>query len=36
MLDTILNVGLNDTAVRGLATATENERFAWDSYRRLV
>ena len=36
MLDTILNVGLNDTAVDGLARATENERFAWDSYRRLV
>jgi pyruvate,orthophosphate dikinase len=36
MLDTILNVGLNDAAVQGLATATGNERFAWDSYRRLV
>ncbi len=36
MLDTILNVGLNDTAVQGLAAATGNERFAWDSYRRLV
>jgi pyruvate, orthophosphate dikinase len=36
MLDTILNVGLNDTAVVGLAAATDNERFAWDSYRRLV
>jgi pyruvate,orthophosphate dikinase len=36
MLDTILNVGLNDTSVQGLAAATENERFAWDSYRRLV
>src|SRR5881275_3182680 len=36
MLDTILNVGLNDTAVQGLASATGNERFAWDSYRRLV
>jgi pyruvate, orthophosphate dikinase len=36
MLDTILNVGLNDTAVVGLANATDNERFAWDSYRRLV
>jgi pyruvate, orthophosphate dikinase len=35
MLDTILNVGLNDVAVDGLARATENERFAWDSYRRL-
>ncbi len=36
MLDTILNVGLNDDAVLGLASATDNERFAWDSYRRLV
>src|SRR5438270_9461101 len=36
MLDTILNVGLNDTSVAGLARATENERFAWDSYRRLI
>jgi pyruvate,orthophosphate dikinase len=36
MLDTILNVGLNDTSVEGLAKATENDRFAWDSYRRLV
>jgi pyruvate,orthophosphate dikinase len=36
MLDTILNVGLNDRSVQGLAGATDNERFAWDSYRRLV
>ena len=36
MLDTILNVGLNDRSVLGLAGATDNERFAWDSYRRLV
>jgi pyruvate,orthophosphate dikinase len=36
MLDTILNLGLNDDAVEGLAKATENPRFAWDSYRRLV
>jgi pyruvate, orthophosphate dikinase len=36
MLDTILNLGLNDEAVEGLAKATENDRFAWDSYRRLV
>ncbi len=36
MLDTILNVGLNDDAVLGLTGATDNERFAWDSYRRLV
>ena len=36
MLDTVLNLGLNDTSVEGLAQATENERFAWDSYRRFV
>src|SRR3954447_16676669 len=36
MLDTGLNLGLNDTSVEGLARATENERFAWDSYRRFV
>ena len=36
MLDTILNVGLNDASVLGLARVTDNERFAWDSYRRLV
>jgi pyruvate,orthophosphate dikinase len=36
MLDTILNVGLNDRAVLGLARATENQRFALDSYRRLI
>src|SRR4051794_22369567 len=36
MLDTVLNLGLNDTSVEGLATATENHRFAWDSYRRFV
>jgi pyruvate,orthophosphate dikinase len=36
MLDTILNVGLNDESVLGLAGVTDNERFAWDSYRRLV
>jgi pyruvate, orthophosphate dikinase len=36
MLDTILNVGLNDTSGSGLARATDNERFAWDSYRRLI
>ncbi len=36
MLDTILNVGLNDASVQGLTRATENGRFAWDSYRRLV
>src|SRR6476660_3531057 len=36
MLDTVLNLGLNDESVQGLATKTENERFAWDSYRRFV
>ena len=36
MLDTVLNLGLNDRSVEGLATRTGNERFAWDSYRRLV
>jgi pyruvate,orthophosphate dikinase len=36
MLDTVLNLGLNDTSVEGLARATDNKRFAWDSYRRFV
>ena len=36
MLDTVLNLGLNDESVLGLAKATGNERFAWDSYRRFV
>ncbi len=36
MLDTILNLGLGDRSVAGLAAATGNEWFAWDSYRRLV
>src|SRR5262245_56296502 len=36
MLDTVLNLGLNDRSVAGLANATGNERFAWDSYRRFV
>jgi len=36
MMDTILNLGLNDEAVRGLAERTENPRFAYDSYRRLI
>ncbi|GAA3207134.1 hypothetical protein GCM10020256_02610 [Streptomyces thermocoprophilus] len=35
-MDTILDIGLNDTSVIGLAEATGQERFAWDSYRRLV
>jgi pyruvate,orthophosphate dikinase len=36
MMNTILNLGLNDEAVVGLANATQNERFAYDSYRRLI
>ena len=36
MLDTVLNLGLNDESVQGLARATGNPRFAWDSYRRFV
>ena len=36
MMDTVLNLGLNDEVVAGLAKKTNNERFAWDSYRRFV
>ncbi|MBI9038447.1 MAG: pyruvate, phosphate dikinase [Bacteroidales bacterium] len=36
MMDTVLNLGLNDAAVEGIAKRTGNERFAWDSYRRFV
>ena len=36
MMDTVLNLGLNDVAVQGLAKQTANERFAFDSYRRFV
>jgi len=36
MLDTVLNLGLTDESVLGVARATDNERFAWDSYRRFV
>jgi len=36
MMDTVLNLGMNDDAVVGLAKKTGNERFAWDSYRRFV
>ncbi len=36
MMDTILNLGLNDEAVMGLARKAGNERFAWDSYRRFI
>ncbi|MGM0674378.1 MAG: pyruvate, phosphate dikinase [Spirochaetota bacterium] len=36
MMDTVLNLGLNDEAVNGLAKKSNNERFAWDSYRRFI
>jgi pyruvate, orthophosphate dikinase len=36
MMDTVLNIGLNDTTVQALAKSSGNERFAWDSYRRFV
>ena len=36
MMDTVLNLGMNDNAVEGLTTRTGNARFAWDSYRRFV
>jgi len=36
MMDTILNLGLNDESVKGIAKATNNERFAYDSYRRFI
>jgi pyruvate,orthophosphate dikinase len=36
MMETVLNLGLNDESVEGLARATNNERFAWDAYRRFV
>jgi pyruvate, orthophosphate dikinase len=36
MMETVLNVGLNDESVKGLADQAGNERFAWDSYRRLI
>jgi pyruvate,orthophosphate dikinase len=36
MMDTVLNVGLNDESVAGLTKQTKSERFAWDSYRRLL
>jgi pyruvate,orthophosphate dikinase len=36
MMDTILNLGLNDETVQALAAATKNDRFAWDCYRRFV
>ncbi|MET8140929.1 pyruvate, phosphate dikinase [Sphaerisporangium sp. NPDC005288] len=36
MMETVLNIGLNDESVRGLAAQAGDERFAWDSYRRLI
>ncbi len=36
MMDTVLNLGLNDSAVQGISKKSGNERFAWDSYRRFV
>jgi pyruvate,orthophosphate dikinase len=36
MMDTVLNLGLNDQSVKGLAAVTSNERFAYDSYRRFI
>ena len=36
MMDTVLNLGLNEESVEGLAKQTGNQRFAWDSYRRFI
>ncbi len=36
MMDTVLNLGLNDEVITGLVEKTKNERFAWDSYRRFI
>jgi pyruvate,orthophosphate dikinase len=36
MMETVLNIGLNDASVRGLAAVSGDDRFAWDSYRRLI
>ena len=36
MMETVLNIGLNDESVQGLARQADNDRFAWDSYRRLI
>ncbi len=36
MMDTVLNLGLNDEAMEGIINKTKNERFAWDSYRRFI
>ena len=36
MMDTVLNLGLNDQTIEGLIASTQNERFAWDAYRRFI
>ena len=36
MMETVLNIGLNDASVAGLARHADDEHFAWDSYRRLI
>ncbi len=36
MMDTVLNLGLNDRTIKGLIKKTDNERFSWDSYRRFI
>ena len=36
MMDTVLNLGLNDESINGLIKQTDNPRFAWDSYRRFI
>ena len=36
MMDTVLNIGLNDETAKGMVSLTENERFVYDSYRRLI
>ncbi|MGC6547504.1 pyruvate, phosphate dikinase, partial [Escherichia coli] len=36
MMDTVLNLGLNDRTVEGLAATSGDDRFAWDSYRRFI
>ena len=36
MMDTVLNLGLNDATLQGLIARTKNERFAYDSYRRFI
>ena len=36
MMDTVLNLGLNDATIKGLARKSKNERFAYDAYRRFI